>query len=174
MVAAQEGTARSPAALGKAPKGVRRHFLLELRHGDVVEKDQGFGALDHEVIDHHGDAVDPDGVEAADLGRQFDLGPDTIGGGHQDGVAVSVRGLEEPREAPDGGEDFGSVGAADDFLHLVDEGLVVVEVDAGFGVGGGGGLRGVGHANGIGDAGEAVNRRPRLSGRDFRRAKVLG
>lgn len=44
----------------------------------VVEEEQRFGALHHEVVDRHGDEIDPDAVVDAGLDGDLDLGADAI------------------------------------------------------------------------------------------------
>jgi hypothetical protein len=60
----------------------------------------------------------------------LELGADPVGAGDEDRVLVALRGLEQPGEAADLGQDLGPQRAARDLPDLVDETLVVVEVDA--------------------------------------------
>ena len=64
-------------------------FRLEFSTCVVVEKEQRLGALHHQVVDAHGDQVDADGVVAAGLDRDLDLGADAVIGGHQDRILES-------------------------------------------------------------------------------------
>ena len=64
-------------------------------------------------------------------GSSVSLPPHQVGRGGEDGLPVAVRGLEEAGEGADRGEDFRPEGAARDLLDLVDEGFVVIEIDAG-------------------------------------------
>src|SRR4029450_3111012 len=77
---------------------------------------------------------------------------------------IALGRLEEAGEAPDRGEHLRPEGALGDRPDLADEALVVVQVDAGTGVGrrarlgrGGSARR---HAAWIGDPADRVNRRP--------------
>ena len=64
---------------------------IELAAGEIVEKEQRLGALHHEVVDRHGDEIDADGVVAAGLDGDLDLGADAVGRGDQDRIAKSRR-----------------------------------------------------------------------------------
>ena len=94
---------------------------VELAHRDVVEEEQRFGALAHDVVDAHGDQVDADGVEAASGLSDERLGPHAIGGGHENGPGVAVLGEgEQPAEASDVADHLGSEGGADLGLDPLD------------------------------------------------------
>ncbi len=87
---ADQGAAGLAAALGDAGDQLLDVVRVELADGDVVEEEQGLGALAHQVVDAHGDQVDADGVEPADgLGDQG-LGADAVGGRHQHRLAEPV------------------------------------------------------------------------------------
>ena len=133
-LAAEQRTARAPAALGDTPQRIAGDRLREVAHRDVVEKDDRLGTLDDQVVHDHRDTVDPDRVVAADPGRELQLGPDAVGCRDEDRILVAVGGLEHSGEAADRAQDFGAEGALRDLLDVVDEGLVVVEIHAGPGV----------------------------------------
>ena len=61
----------------------RADLGIELAAGEIVEEEQRLGALHHEIVDRHGDEVDADGVVAAGLDRDLELGADAVGGGDQ-------------------------------------------------------------------------------------------
>ena len=56
--------------------------------GVVVQKEQRLGALDHQIVDAHGDQVDADGVMQAAGDGDLQLGAHAVGGGHQDRVRI--------------------------------------------------------------------------------------
>ena len=62
-------------------------FRLEFSTGVVVEEEQRLGALHHQVVHRHGDQIDADGVVAAGLDGDLDLGADAVIGRHQDRIA---------------------------------------------------------------------------------------
>ena len=143
-LAAEQCTARALAAFGQAAQRVGGDLGVEPAHRDVVEEDDGLGALDDEVVHDHRDAVDADRVVAPDLRCELELRADTVGRGDEDRFLVAVGRLEQPGEAADRRQHLRPERAARDLLDLVDEAFVVVEVDAGLCVGGsrgrGGGL----------------------------------
>ena len=108
---------------------------VELADGDVVEEEERLGALAHQVVDAHGDEVDPDGVEApGGLGDQR-LGADAVGGRHQHRIRAAVAGEgEEATEAADVADDLGAERRAHERLDAVDRSLAGIDVDAGTGV----------------------------------------
>ena len=130
-LATQERTTRSAAALGDPRERLFRQVRVLLPHGEVVEEDQGFGPLHHQVVHDHRDAVDPHDIEAGEEGGELQLGADAVGSGDEDRFVVALGGLEEAGEAPYGGEHLGPEGPASDILHPVDEAFVLFEVHAG-------------------------------------------
>ena len=88
-LAADQGGAGDPAALGDAGDELDRVSRLELAGGEIVEEEQRLGALDDEIVDAHGDEVDADRVEDAGVDGDLQLGADAVGGGDQDRVAHS-------------------------------------------------------------------------------------
>lgn len=66
-------------------------------HGDIVEEEEGFGAGAEDIIDAHGDEIDPNrGVISSQLG-DFELGADAIGTGNEERFFV-VSGKEGASE----------------------------------------------------------------------------
>ena len=92
-LAANQGTSGLPAALRDAGDNGGPNLRIELAAGEIVEKEQRFGALYHEIVHRHRHEVDTDRVVPASGGRDLDLGSDPVGGRHQDGVA-KARSLE--------------------------------------------------------------------------------
>src|SRR5205807_475916 len=85
--------------------------------------EKGLGAHAHEVVDAHGDEVDPDGVVAVGHLGHEDLGAHSIGGGDEQRVAaVAEVGPEQAAEA------------ADLTDHLRPEGGAHVVADAAYGL----------------------------------------
>ena len=66
---------------------------VELPGRVIIEEEQGFGALDDQVVGAHRDQVDSDPAVTAGLDRQLELGPDPVVRGDEQGVANS-RGLQ--------------------------------------------------------------------------------
>ena len=91
----------------------------------VIEEEQRLGALDDEIVDVHGHAVDADGVADAHFDGELDLRSHAVRAGHEDRIAVvALEELLVVVEAEHAGEgavlpqDAGAVGAAE---HAADE-----------------------------------------------------
>src|SRR5450631_514257 len=70
---------RLATAFSNASHDRRDAFGHDLAAGDVVGHEERFGATHHEVIDDHGDEVDPDRVVLVHRLCDGDFGPDTVG-----------------------------------------------------------------------------------------------
>ena len=77
-LAAHEGAAGQPAALGDAGDDRGDPLGHDLADRDVVGHEQRLGAADDQVVDDHADQVDPDGVVHAHPLGDGDLGPDPV------------------------------------------------------------------------------------------------
>ena len=75
-----------------------RDLRIELSGGVIVEKEQGLGPLNDEIVHAHGHEVDSHGVVAARLVGDLDLGADAVVGRHQDRVG-EARGLQVEESA---------------------------------------------------------------------------
>src|SRR5262249_5719727 len=128
-LAAEQRTARAAAALGDPAQRLARELGVEASHREVVEEDDRLRALHDEVVHDHRDAVDADGVDAAELRREAELGADAVRARDEDRVLVAVGRLEGAGEAADRGEDLRPQRRPRDLLDLLDEALVAVEVD---------------------------------------------
>lgn len=84
--ASEESGAAVLAGVGDASDDGFESFGEESSAGDVVEEDEGFASLDHEVVDAHGDEVDADGVEPVEIDGEADFGSHAVGTGDEDGV----------------------------------------------------------------------------------------
>ena len=97
-LAADQGTAGFATAFGNAGHDRRRRFGVELAAGEIVEEEQRLGALHHEIVDRHRHQIDADAGMQAGLDGDLDLGPDAVGGGHQDRI-LEACGLEVEQAA---------------------------------------------------------------------------
>ena len=103
--------------------------------GEVVEEEQGLGALHDEVVDAHGDEVDADGMVRAGLGREQHLGADAVGGRDQDRVGEAAGGeIEQAAEAAERAQRPGAARGGRHRRDLGDEIGTGVDVDAGVGI----------------------------------------
>ena len=109
---------------------------VELAGRRIVEEEQRLGALHDDVVDAHGDKVDPDGVEDARLDGDAQLGADAVVGGDQHGIAKARRSqVEQAAEAADLGIGAGTAGRPHQRLDGLHQGVARVDVDACGGVG---------------------------------------
>ena len=135
-LATEQGAARLAAALGHARDELVDLLGHERADRDVVEEEQGLGALSGDVVDRHRDAVDADRVAPAREPCDQRLGADAVGRRDEQGVAVAlpVDG-EQSAEAADVADDFGAEGRPHVLLDELDGLLARRDVDARGGVG---------------------------------------
>ena len=70
---------------------------IELPGGEVIQEEQRFGALHHQIVDHHRHQVDADRVMDAGLDRDLQLGAHAVGAGYQNGIDETRRLQVEQR-----------------------------------------------------------------------------
>ena len=148
-LAADQGRSGQLAALGYAGDDAGGDLHVELAGGVVVEEQQGLGALGQQVVDAHGDEVDPHGVVQAGLDGHLELGADAVGGRDDQGVVVAG-GLEveQGAETAERRVGAGAAGGLGEGLDALDQGGAGIDVDAGRAVGQAVGV--VGHSSGLG------------------------
>src|SRR5690606_9533609 len=83
-LAPDQGAAGLAAGARDAADDGGTDLRIELSTGEIVEEEQRFGALHHEIVDGHRDDVDTDRVVVRGINRQLDLGAYTVRGGDQD------------------------------------------------------------------------------------------
>ena len=129
---ADEGSAgQLAAACDPFDHGLRRG-RIEPAHGQVVQEQDGLGALREHVVRAHRHEVDPDRLVARGLHRQPQLGADPVRRGDEHRAPVPVhREPEERREAAHPAEHPGPVRAARDGPDPVDEPGAPVDVHPG-------------------------------------------
>ena len=134
-----ECTAGLFAASGNAAHHCCGHIHVQLAAGEVVEKEQRFGALHQDVVDRHCHQIDAHRVVCAQLEGQLELGANTVSTRDQYGLAVLGRQTAQRAEATDAGHHLRPQGAFGQRLDALDEFIASVDVDAGVAVGEGGG-----------------------------------
>ncbi|MCY1215461.1 hypothetical protein D9M72_273080 [compost metagenome] len=137
--AADQRAARQFAALGDAAHHRRRRIHRKLAAAEIIQEEQRFRALHQDVVDAHGDQVDPHGVVAVPVERQAQLGAHAVGARDQHGFLERLRHFEQAAEAADTGQHAGAHGAGRKRFDTVDQGVACVDVDTGIAVGQGGG-----------------------------------
>ncbi len=119
------------AALGDPLDDLHRGLHVEDADRQVVEEEEGFGAVGEDVVDAHSHQVDADAAVAAHGLGQAQLGADTVRPRHQDRVAVA--GEVEPEEGPESSQPVEPLGPSGRLCGRPDafnEGCSLVDVDA--------------------------------------------
>lgn len=128
--AADQGASGLTAALGDTGDDARGLRHIEAAGREIVEKEKGFGPLNDQIVDAHGNEVDADGVMAAGVDRYFQFGADAIGGGDQDRVGkAGLTQIEQGAESaqPGGGAQAG--GGASQRFDGFNQGFAGVDID---------------------------------------------
>ena len=129
---ADEGGAGQLAAAGDPFDHRLRSRRIEPAHGQVVQEQDGLGALREHVVRAHRHEVDPDRLVARSLHREPELGADAVRRGHEHRAREPVHGEpEERREAAHPAQHPGPVRAARDGPDPVDDPVAPVDVDPG-------------------------------------------
>ena len=109
-----------------------------LRHdatdGDVVLQQQRLGATHHDVVHHHRDEVDADGVVLVHRLSDRDLGPDAVGRGGQHRLAITALQGEQPGETAQPADHFGPAGLLRQRLEQFDRPITRLDIHPGRGV----------------------------------------
>jgi hypothetical protein len=145
--ATEEGAGVGFAGVDEAADDLLDDVGIDVAGGEVVEEEEGRGALDGDVVDAVIDEVRADAGVEAELDGELELTAHAVGGGDQDGVgeAFGVES-EETGEASDFAEHLLVEGAAGEAFDAVvgedvaiggDDGVVVAAGSAGFFVDGG-------------------------------------
>src|SRR5690606_9908098 len=117
--AADQRASRLAAPLRDATDDGRTLLGVELAGGEIVEEEQRFGALHDEVVDAHGDEIDPDRVVLSGIDGDLELGADAVIGSHQNRVGeASGPEVEQPAEPADFTISTGPAGGAHQRLDL--------------------------------------------------------
>jgi len=140
--ATEEGAGVGLAGVDEATDNLLNDVGIDVAGGEVVEKEEGRGALDGYIVDAVIDEVGADAGVEAELDGKLELAANAVGGGDEDGVgkALGVEG-EEAGEATDLAEYLLVEGAAGEALDAVvgedvaiggDDGAVIAAGCAGF------------------------------------------
>ena len=130
-LAPDQRAAGFPAALGDPRDDRGGRLRIELAAGEVVQEEQRFCTLHHEVVDRHRHEVNPDTAMQAGLDRNLDLGANAIGRGDQNRILEAGRlQVEQSAETADFGLSAGSRRGADHRLDEIDQAIAGVDIDA--------------------------------------------
>ena len=121
------------------------HAHIEFARRKVVEKKQRFGALDDHIVDAHSHQIDPHGIVALHIDREAKFGADTVGSGHEHGLAIAIeRHFDQGAESADAAQHFTSHRAPHMRFDSFYEFLAGVNIDSGLAIGYG---RALSHSN---------------------------
>ena len=137
--AADQGAAGEFAAFGDAGDDGDGGVDVELAGGEIVQEEQRLGALHQHVVHAHADQVDADGVVAAQLLGQLELGAHAVGARDQHRLAVLAGQVEQRAEAAQAAHHFRPEGALDQRLDALDEFIAGVDINTRVAVGEGSG-----------------------------------
>jgi len=118
--ATEEGAAVGFAGVDEAADELLDDVGIEEAGGEVVEEEEGRGALHGDVVDAVIDEVGADAGVEAELDGELEFASDAVGGGDEDGVGVTDGvECEEAGEAADFAEDLLVEGAAREAFDAV-------------------------------------------------------
>ena len=109
------------------------HGLLLIQHtgGEIVQKQQRFGAAHDDVVDAHSDKVDADGCVLAGFPGQRQFGADAVRTRDQHRLIEAAKvQLEQATEAPDTGQHFGAMCVRTAAGDAADESIAGVDIHA--------------------------------------------
>ena len=145
-LAAEKGHAVLLAGLAETGDDLLEDGSVELGGADVVHEEERARALHEDVVHAVVDDVLADGVVLLHHHGDLELGAHAVRGGDEQGVlGTALRKAAEPAERPDAADDICGLRRADQGLDGLERIHLVVDVDAGGGVGGFCGGRGTGH-----------------------------
>ena len=107
-------------------------FRIVFAAGDIVQEKQRASAAADNIVDTHGNRVDSDGIMFIHQKGNFQLGPDTIGTGNQDGIfhLIACQG-KQSAETSQIGHDIGAEGLLYVLFHESNRSIACFYVDTG-------------------------------------------
>ena len=112
-------------------------YRFRLRRGKcsgskIIQEEQGFSAHHENIVDTHGDQIDPDRVVAVQRNGKLELGADTVSARHQYGFFVPIcRQLKKSAEAANPTEASRPLGTSYQRFDAFDQIVTRVNIDAG-------------------------------------------
>ncbi len=130
-LAADQRGARLAAAFGDARDHARGRFRIELSAGEIVEKEERLGALDHDIVHAHRHKIDADRVVTARFDGDFQLGADAVIGRDEHGIGKARRlQIEEGAKSAERRARAGPRRGFGEGLYFLHKRLARVDVDA--------------------------------------------
>ncbi len=111
------------------------HLDIQFPDRKIVQKKEGLGAADHDVVDAHGDQIDADAVVLVAKIGNFQLGADPVGGRNKHRVREPViTNGEQAAEAAYIGEHPAAESFRDQRFDGRDEGVAFIDINSRFGI----------------------------------------
>ena len=124
----QQGASGDDAALRDARHDGTDPLRHGAAHGDVILQEQRLGTTHHQVVDHHGDQVEADGVvDVHGLGDR-QLGTDPVGGRGDDRFPVAAAQREQSGETAEAAAHFRTGGPLGQRLEQFDRAIAGLDV----------------------------------------------
>ena len=130
--AANQRATGQAAALGNAADYAFRLGQFEFTGGVVVEEKQRLGAQHGDIVGAHRHQVDADAVEFVEIDREFQLGADAVGAGHQQRLPITLqRQFEQSAEAANAADTAIPSGGFDRRLDAFHQFIAGIDIDTG-------------------------------------------
>ena len=109
---------------------------VQLAGGEIVQEEQRFGALHHQVVDAHRHQIDADRVVQPGLDGDLQLGADAVGGGHQHRIGEPRRlQVEQRAEAAEPAHHARPLRGPRQRLDRLDQRIAGLDIHAGRAIG---------------------------------------
>ena len=135
-LAANQSTAGLDAALGDAANNLYRFLRREFARRQIVEEEEGLGALNNDIVDAHRHQIDADRIVLVHHEGDLELGADTIGRRDQSRLLVlsSVQ-REETAKAAEVAHDLRTIGRLDQRFDHLHKAVTGININAGIFIG---------------------------------------
>jgi hypothetical protein len=130
-LAPEQRAARADASFGDTADDRVEPLRHDAAKSDVVQQEQRLGSAHHQVVDHHRDQVQADGVVLVHCLGDCQLGTHPVAGRRQQRFAIVVAQREESGESAQLAEHLGSGGFRSERLEQFDGAVTGFDVDAG-------------------------------------------
>jgi len=119
------------ASLGNAGDNGGGGVAFQPAGGEIVEKEKGFGALDNQIVDAHGDKIDAYPIVTSGGDGYFELRADTIRCRNENRIFVSGGfRIEQRTETADAGHDTFAVRCCGEGFDRFNQLIAGIDVDA--------------------------------------------
>ena len=127
----EQRAARAHAPFGDTADDRVEPFRHDAAKGDVVQQEQRLGSAHHQVVDHHRDQIQADGVMLVHRLSDRQLGAHPVAGRRQQRFAVVAAQREKSGESAELAEHLGSGGFGRERLEQFDGAIPGFDIDSG-------------------------------------------